>query len=155
MLSDGVLGELLIDCVGADRIRTCYLLRDRQEFLQLNEALQRKGRWVRSHDGRREHLASRGTQRLLADGEMTRSECDWAFAKCALARGDDPEEVTRHIADYRAEDIHFAGVRRIIKRRPFGCKFVALALEKKGAPVNGKYKVCWHWTFTRKRPLSR
>src|SRR4029077_8854019 len=31
--------------------------------------------------------------------------------------------------------IHFAGVRRIIKRRPFGCKFVALALEKKGAPV--------------------
>src|SRR6516165_5921696 len=33
--------------------------------------------------------------------------------------------------------IHSAGVRRIIKRRPFGCKFVALALalEKKGAPV--------------------
>ena len=24
---------------------------------------------------------------------------------------------------------------RIIKRRPFGCKFLALALEKKGAPV--------------------
>src|SRR5260370_1649503 len=33
--------------------------------------------------------------------------------------------------------IHSAGVRRIIKRRPFGCKFVALALalEKKVAPV--------------------
>src|SRR4029077_19757338 len=35
--------------------------------------------------------------------------------------------------------IHSASVRRIIKRRPFGCKFVALALalalEKKGAPV--------------------
>ena len=26
-------------------------------------------------------------------------------------------------------------VLRIIKRRPFGCKFLALALEKKGAPV--------------------
>ena len=37
-------------------------------------------------------------------GELTQSERDWAFAKRALARGDDPEEVIRRIADYRAEE---------------------------------------------------
>jgi len=38
--------------------------------------------------------------------ELTQSERDWAFAKRALARGDDPDEVTRRIADYRAEEKH-------------------------------------------------
>ena len=33
---------------------------------------------------------------------LTQSEHDWAFAKRALARGDDPEVVIQHIADYRA-----------------------------------------------------
>jgi hypothetical protein len=37
---------------------------------------------------------------------MTQSERDWAFAKRALARGDDPDEVIRRIADYRAEEKH-------------------------------------------------
>jgi hypothetical protein len=41
-----------------------------------------------------------------AHGELTQSERDWAFAKRALARGDDPEEVIRRIADYRAEEKH-------------------------------------------------
>jgi hypothetical protein len=36
----------------------------------------------------------------------SQSEHDWAYAKRALARGDDPEEVIRKIADYRAEDKH-------------------------------------------------
>jgi hypothetical protein len=31
---------------------------------------------------------------------------DWAYAKRALARGDDPEEVIRRIADYRADEKH-------------------------------------------------
>jgi hypothetical protein len=34
----------------------------------------------------------------------SQSEHDWAFAKRALARGDDPEELIRRIADYRADD---------------------------------------------------
>ena len=34
---------------------------------------------------------------------LTQSEHDWAFAKRALARGDDPEVVIQRIADYRAE----------------------------------------------------
>lgn len=35
---------------------------------------------------------------------LSQSEHDWAYAKRALARGDDPEEVIRRIADYRAND---------------------------------------------------
>jgi len=34
---------------------------------------------------------------------LTQSEHDWAFAKRALARGDDPEVVIQRIADYRAD----------------------------------------------------
>ena len=37
---------------------------------------------------------------------ITQSERDWAYAKRALARGDDPEEVIRRIADYRADEKH-------------------------------------------------
>jgi hypothetical protein len=37
---------------------------------------------------------------------VTQSERDWAYAKRAIARGDDPEEVIRRIADYRANEKH-------------------------------------------------
>lgn len=37
---------------------------------------------------------------------LTQSERDWAYAKRALARGDDPEEIVRRIADYRAGEKH-------------------------------------------------
>jgi hypothetical protein len=35
---------------------------------------------------------------------LSQSEHDWAFAKRALARGDDPEEIVRQIAQHRAGD---------------------------------------------------
>lgn len=35
---------------------------------------------------------------------LSQSEYDWAFAKRALARGDDPEVVIQRIADYRSQD---------------------------------------------------
>jgi hypothetical protein len=38
--------------------------------------------------------------------QMSQSEHDWAYAKRALARGDDPEEVIRRIADFRAGEKH-------------------------------------------------
>ncbi len=41
-----------------------------------------------------------------AQETLTQSERDWAYAKRALARGDDPEEIIRRIADYRAEEKH-------------------------------------------------
>jgi hypothetical protein len=34
----------------------------------------------------------------------SQSERDWAYAKRALARGDDPQEIIRRIADYRADE---------------------------------------------------
>jgi formylglycine-generating enzyme required for sulfatase activity len=37
-------------------------------------------------------------------GYRSQSEADWAYAKRARARGDNPEEIIRRIADYRTED---------------------------------------------------
>ena len=39
-------------------------------------------------------------------GHRSQSERDWSYAKRALARGDDPQEVMQRIAAYRAEDKH-------------------------------------------------
>ena len=47
-----------------------------------------------------------GPARQGASGHKSQSEADWAYARRALARGDDPEEVIRRIADYRADDKH-------------------------------------------------
>jgi hypothetical protein len=44
-----------------------------------------------------------GPRTLPAD-HKSQSEHDWAYAKRALARGDDPEVVIQRIADYRAAD---------------------------------------------------
>jgi hypothetical protein len=44
--------------------------------------------------------------RTVARGHKSQSEADWAYAKRALARGDEPELVIRRIADYRADDKH-------------------------------------------------
>jgi RepB DNA-primase from phage plasmid len=41
-------------------------------------------------------------------GRLTQSEHDWAFAKRAIARGTDPEEVIRSIAQYRNGEKHDA-----------------------------------------------
>jgi len=35
---------------------------------------------------------------------LSQSEYDWAYAKRALARGDDPEEIIRRIAQFRASE---------------------------------------------------
>lgn len=43
-------------------------------------------------------------RRTLPNHHKSQSERDWAYAKRALARGDDPEVVIQRIADYRAED---------------------------------------------------
>lgn len=48
--------------------------------------------------------ASESTSRKLPLGHRSQSEADWAYAKRALARGDDPEQIVHRIADYRSED---------------------------------------------------
>jgi len=50
------------------------------------------------------HHSGYGHSRAIPEGHRSQSELDWAFAKRALARGDEPELVVRRIADYRAED---------------------------------------------------
>lgn len=50
------------------------------------------------------HLADTQERgRMVPSGHKSQSELDWAYAKRALARGDDPELVIKRIADYRAE----------------------------------------------------
>ncbi len=43
-------------------------------------------------------------RRKVPSDHKSQSEHDWAYAKRALARGDDPEIIIQRIADYRAED---------------------------------------------------
>jgi hypothetical protein len=43
-------------------------------------------------------------RRTVPSHHKSQSEHDWAYAKRALARGDDPEVVIQRIADYRAAD---------------------------------------------------
>jgi hypothetical protein len=43
-------------------------------------------------------------KRFSSRTNLSQSEHDWAFAKRALARGDDPEEVIQQIAQHRARD---------------------------------------------------
>jgi RepB DNA-primase from phage plasmid len=51
------------------------------------------------------HLSDdRERPRTVPRDHKSQSEHDWAYAKRALARGDDPEEIIRRIADYRSED---------------------------------------------------
>jgi hypothetical protein len=61
---------------------------------------------VDSQDAPRHYHEEVGRKESASSGALSQSEHDWAFAKRALARGDDPEEVIRRIADYRANDKH-------------------------------------------------
>jgi hypothetical protein len=47
---------------------------------------------------------SQNSSRRIPAGHRSQSEADWAYAKRALARGDDPEVVIHRIADFRSED---------------------------------------------------
>jgi hypothetical protein len=42
--------------------------------------------------------------RKTPTGHRSQSEADWAYAKRALARGDQPDQIIQRIADYRADD---------------------------------------------------
>jgi hypothetical protein len=57
-----------------------------------------------SPDRRRDLNEEQEPARRVPSGHRSQSEADWAYAKRALARGDDPQEIMRRIADYRAQD---------------------------------------------------
>lgn len=50
------------------------------------------------------HIADTHECRTQAQEHKSKSEYDWAYAKRALASGDDPQDVIRRIADFRSDD---------------------------------------------------
>ena len=59
---------------------------------------------IDSQDAPRPHNEEAARNHRAPGTALSQSEHDWAYAKRALARGDDSEEVIRRIADYRAND---------------------------------------------------
>ncbi|HMD41555.1 MAG TPA: DNA-primase RepB domain-containing protein [Candidatus Acidoferrum sp.] len=60
--------------------------------------------YIDSQDSPRHNYHQRLKHEASPRTNLSQSERDWAFAKRALGRGDDPEEVIREIANYRARD---------------------------------------------------
>jgi hypothetical protein len=58
---------------------------------------------VDGQDSPRQNYHAR-MKRQSTSERLSQSERDWAFAKRALARGDDPEDIVQRIAKYRAAD---------------------------------------------------
>lgn len=69
-----------------------------------------------------------------APRHRSQSERDWSYAKRALARGDDPQEVMRRIADYRAEDKHdpLYYARLTVNKAQIDCKRETSEVAKTG-----------------------
>lgn len=63
-----------------------------------------------SPDAPRHLEGDHGPARRMPPGHRSQSEADWAYAKRALARGDNPEDIIRRIADFRADDKHSPGI---------------------------------------------
>ncbi len=59
---------------------------------------------VDSQEAPRHHNEEARSGTRVSGAVLSQSEHDWAYAKRALARGDDPEEIIRRIADFRTED---------------------------------------------------
>ncbi len=59
---------------------------------------------IDSQDSPRHNCDNRAKRESSPRTILSQSEHDWAFAKRALARGDDPEDVIRQIAQHRAGD---------------------------------------------------
>jgi hypothetical protein len=59
---------------------------------------------IDSQDSPRHNSDTRAKREPSPRTTLSQSEHDWAFAKRALARGDDPEEVIRQITRYRTSE---------------------------------------------------
>jgi hypothetical protein len=57
-----------------------------------------------SQDAPHHHIEERAQRNRSSGTPLSQSEHDWAYAKRALARGDDPEAIIRRIADFRVDD---------------------------------------------------
>ncbi len=70
---------------------------------------------IDSHDAPRHHQEEVGRKQLASSTTLSQSEHDWAYAKRALARGDDPEAIIRRIADFRGDQKHASYARRTVE----------------------------------------
>jgi len=68
------------------------------------------------HDGHLEREAPHGGGQRNSPWDLSQSERDWAFAKRALARGDEPEEAIRRRTDYRGDEKHTNDARYIVEK---------------------------------------
>ena len=59
---------------------------------------------IDSQDAPRLHNEEAARSHHAPGSTLSQSEHDWAYAKRALARGDEPDEIIRRIADFRSED---------------------------------------------------
>jgi len=59
---------------------------------------------IDTQDSPRHNFLNRAKHDSSLRTNLSQSEHDWAYAKRALSRGDDPEVVIQRIADYRAQD---------------------------------------------------
>jgi len=88
-------------------------------------------------------------RRTLPNDHKSQSEHDWAYAKRALSRGDDPEVVIQRIADFRSNDksdpVYYA---RLTVNKAQAQLAAGTSPEKPnergGAPENGPEKVPHH-----------
>jgi hypothetical protein len=71
---------------------------------------------IDSQDSPHHNYDSRSKLESSPRTNLSQSERDWAFAKRALARGDDPEGVIRRITDYRGEEKHTSYARYTVEK---------------------------------------
>ena len=74
-------------------------------------------------------------ERTMPSGHMSQSERDWAYAKRALARGDDPEVVIQRIADYRGDEKHPGYARHTVEKAHKELQRGAARMESSGPSV--------------------
>jgi RepB DNA-primase N-terminal domain len=71
---------------------------------------------IDSQDSPRYNYNNRAKRESSPRTNLSQSEHDWAFAKRALARGDDPEGVIRRIADFRGDEKHANYARQTVEK---------------------------------------
>jgi hypothetical protein len=73
--------------------------------------------------------------RAVTPSRKSQSEHDWAYAKRALARGDDPETVIQRIADYRGNEKHSGYARRTVEKAQKEFERETIPSEQRAASI--------------------
>src|SRR6267142_2596421 len=84
---------------------------------------------IDSQDAPRNHNEETARAMRAAGTSLSQSEHDWAYAKRALARGDDPEEVIRRIADFRGDEKHTNYARYTVEKAQMELQRRAASLQ--------------------------